>query len=243
MANKQKTLGKILIADDETYYLKALGCFLEQTGYEVLLADGGAKCIQLAQEKKPDLVLLDISMPDISGERVLAEIRNRQIPTRVIMFTAYFRAIEDAIRFIKAGACDYLLKPVSKEEIQNAIQRALVLESTMNLVSSNPTPLVNKLMAETEELQHQATELSKQVQHLQRKDKWDNLLIRLLFLFAASLVTLIFYWLQLITNSQSLILLPIIIFVLLLLPIERIRSFSAKHKESEATFKIDANKD
>ncbi|MGC1378603.1 MAG: response regulator, partial [Anaerolineales bacterium] len=186
MGNKQKSLGKILIADDETSLLEILGIILEEAGYEVLLADGGAKCIQLAQEKKPDLVLLDINMPDIGGERVLEEIKNRQIPTRVIMFTGYFRAIEDAIKFIKAGACDYLLKPVEVDEIQNAIQRALVLESTINLVSSNPTPLVNKLMAETEELQHRAAELSEQVHHLQIKDKWSNLLIRLIYLFAAS---------------------------------------------------------
>jgi small-conductance mechanosensitive channel len=98
-------------------------------------------------------------------------------------------------------------------------------------------------MAEAEELQRQTEELSNQVRHLQSKDKRDNVIIRLLYLFVAIFIALFFYWLGLITTPQTLILFPVITFVLLLLPIERIRNFSFKHKNSEATIKIDADKD
>jgi response regulator RpfG family c-di-GMP phosphodiesterase len=161
------------------------------------------------------------------------------------MFTAHFRAISDVIKYIKAGACDYILKPFSIEELLNSVKRALALEGTINLVTSDPTPLVNKLilMIEAEKLQQENDTLKRQIQQLHTKNLWFSFIIRMIYLLAASLVTVIFYQSRILTNTQYLFFLPIIIFVLLLFPIERVRIFSAKHRETEAKSEVEPNKE
>ena len=143
----------VLIVDDIPFIAQSMEETLQEKGYKVFTASGGAEALNLATRYKPDVILLDIVMPDISGYEVLEEIKKRAVPTRIIMCTAHFRTISDVIWYIKAGACDYLLKPVSSEDLCNAVKRALALESTITLVTSNPTPLVNKLMIETEQLE------------------------------------------------------------------------------------------
>jgi len=234
---------KILVVDDDPSLVKLIGLVLELEGYEVLRGLGGAEGLRLATESKPDLVLLDIMMPDVGGDEVLEEIKKRGIPTRVIMFTGYFTLVRDVIRFIKAGACDYLIKPVEVEKLLNAIKRALALEGTINLVASDTTPIINALMVKAENLEEQKETLENQVQQLRIRNLLVNLAIRLAYLLAAVLVTVVFYQLHILNNTQSLFFLPIVIFVMLLFPVERIKTFSAKYRETETKVEVESSKE
>jgi two-component system, OmpR family, response regulator VicR len=230
---------KILIIDDSEVILDAFKFFLNEDDYEVILGKSGADGIRLATEQKPDLVILDIVMPDITGDLVLEEIKKRKIPTRVIMISGYYTAIRDVIKYVKAGACDYLIKPVVGDELLNAVKRNLALEKTISSVTSRTTPLINTLMINAEKLDRENDALEQQIQQLQIRHLWINLSIRLIYLLCAMVVTIVFYQLKILTTTQSLFVLPIVLFILLLFPIERIKVFTARHRQSEARVEVE----
>lgn len=237
----------ILAVDDEPDMLDLIAFILQERGYKVLKGVGGAEGLRLATEQKPDLVLLDIMMPDIDGFEVLQQIKERGIPTRVIMVTVKFVSLRYVISYIRAGACDYILKPFSPKELLDAVARALELESTINLrMVHDTTPIINALIVQAEELEKKMQSLQtenellqRQVDRLASKNWWINFASRLAFLLAATLITVVFYQLHILTNTQSLFFLPIVIFVLLLFPMEKVRSFYAKHRETEARVELD----
>ncbi len=101
----------IMAVDDETVVLTVLKRILEPEGYEVLLASDGASALDLLDERKPDLIILDIMMPGLDGFQVLDAIRERfNVP--VIMLTARCDQ-ESMITTLKTGADDYVRKPFS----------------------------------------------------------------------------------------------------------------------------------
>ena len=101
---------KVLVADDDSSSLSLLERFLATTGHEVLTAKNGAEALNLLTEKKPDLVILDVTMPVMDGWEALAKIRaSSQVP--VIMLTG-LDTPTDTIRGLLHGADDYLTKPV-----------------------------------------------------------------------------------------------------------------------------------
>ncbi|MBI1744211.1 response regulator transcription factor [Candidatus Acetothermia bacterium] len=101
---------KVLVADDDSSSLSLLERFLVTTGHEVLTATNGAEALKLLTEKKPDLVILDVTMPVMDGWEALAKIRaSSQVP--VIMLTG-LDTPTDTIRGLLHGADDYLTKPV-----------------------------------------------------------------------------------------------------------------------------------
>lgn len=114
---------KILIVDDENPFRSALRRLLEQK-YVVIEADSGAKGLQLAHEEEPDLVLLDIGLPDASGLEILSRFKEMRPSPTVVMITAY-EQVRDVVTAIKRGAFDYLVKPVDLEEFEFTVQNAL----------------------------------------------------------------------------------------------------------------------
>ena len=101
---------KVLVADDDSSSLSLLERFLATTGHEVLTATNGAEALKLLTEKKPDLVILDVTMPVMDGWEALGKIRtSSQVP--VIMLTG-LDTPTDTIRGLLHGADDYLTKPV-----------------------------------------------------------------------------------------------------------------------------------
>ncbi len=105
---------KILIADDEAEIRSLLKLYLENEGYEVFEAEDGAQAIILIAEKKPDLCILDIMMPEIDGYQVLKKLReDSNIP--VIILSAK-DADSEKILGLNLGADDYLAKPFNPLE-------------------------------------------------------------------------------------------------------------------------------
>jgi DNA-binding response OmpR family regulator len=105
----------ILVVEDETKIRQLLRSYFEREGFDVVSTGSGAEAIGLAQTAAPDLVVLDLRLPDVSGESVTAEIR-RFSPVPVLMLTA--KAAEaDRIHGLEIGADDYVTKPFSPREV------------------------------------------------------------------------------------------------------------------------------
>jgi len=114
----------ILIVDDETLTLNNLKKALEKEGYEIYLADTGERALEIIDKLKPNLILLDLMLPGISGLEVLKKIKEKGNETIVIMMTAY-EILEKAVEAMKLGAYDYILKPFKISDLKNTIGRAL----------------------------------------------------------------------------------------------------------------------
>lgn len=119
MRNKQK----ILIIDDELPFRIALRRILEKD-HLVLEADSGDAGLQTAKQEEPDLILLDIGLPDASGLDVLPRLKELRPSPTVVMITAYEQA-KEVVMAMKRGAFDYLVKPVDLDEFELTIQTAL----------------------------------------------------------------------------------------------------------------------
>lgn len=109
---------RILAVDDNLVNLKVVSATLEKGGYTVMTAESGPKALDMADHDQPDLVLLDINMPDMDGYEVCRRLRKKQstaaIP--VIMLTAN-DTLEEKIKGFEAGADDYLTKPFQPAEL------------------------------------------------------------------------------------------------------------------------------
>ena len=123
----------ILIIDDEKPQREALAGFFKRRKFEVLHADGGTKGLEILKEENVDIVLTDFKMPDISGLDVLKGVKEFNPEVAVIVMTA-FGSIGDAVEAMKAGAFDYLQKPVNLDEVELLVKRAL---DQRRLVSEN----------------------------------------------------------------------------------------------------------
>jgi len=114
----------ILLVDDEVLTLNNLKKVLEKEGHEVLVADTGEAALEIYEKFKPQLILLDLMLPGISGIEVLRQVKEKGGETVVIMMTAY-EILERAVEAMKLGAYDYLLKPFKLNDLRNTIRRAL----------------------------------------------------------------------------------------------------------------------
>jgi DNA-binding NtrC family response regulator len=115
---------KIMIVEDDAGLRDALAQFLTRLGYQVAIARGGNEALANIDEELPDLILSDISMPDLDGLSLLNEVKTRYPETVVIMMTA-FVSIDSAIDAVRRGAEDYLSKPLQLTDMQMRIERAL----------------------------------------------------------------------------------------------------------------------
>ncbi|MGA1658288.1 MAG: response regulator [Ilumatobacteraceae bacterium] len=124
-------MATILLVEDDAGIRAALSLALEDEGYEMLQAPDGRTGLALVAGERPDLVLLDLRLPDISGFEVCREIRaNSNLP--IIMVTAQTDT-HDLVAGLEAGADDYVTKPVNSKELAARIRAALrriVREST-----------------------------------------------------------------------------------------------------------------
>jgi two-component system response regulator AtoC len=114
----------ILVVDDERLVRWSLQQKLEQWGYHVSLAEDGATALGRVQLDNPDLITLDVKLPDMTGIDVLSELRNRNIHIPVIVITA-FGVVDDAVRSLKLGAYDFIEKPINFQKLENAVRNAL----------------------------------------------------------------------------------------------------------------------
>jgi DNA-binding NtrC family response regulator len=126
---------KILIVDDEHLVRWSLRQKCEEWGYQVIEADAGEPGLKLAQRESPDLVLLDVRMPDLTGLEVLDQLKKNGDARAVIMITADPQ-LDDVKAALKLGAYDFVGKPLDFDELHVAIKNALEATSLRSEVQT-----------------------------------------------------------------------------------------------------------
>lgn len=130
---------RILIVDDDIDSLKLIGLMLQRHGYEVLAANAGKQALQKAESERPNLIILDVMMPDMNGLEVCRRLRSNAktagIP--IIMFTAK-TLIDDKVKGFEAGADDYLTKPTHPAELASRVKAILARNVTKSPQTTTP---------------------------------------------------------------------------------------------------------
>ncbi len=119
-----ETKGCILVVEDEPAIMAGVKDNLELEGFEVLTAETGAAGLRLAENRKPDLVVLDIMLPDMSGFEVCSTLREKGLKSFIVMLTAKKDEV-DIVRGLTLGADDYITKPFSLVEFLARIKAVL----------------------------------------------------------------------------------------------------------------------
>lgn len=114
----------LLLVDDDERLRRALERALSLEGFGVRGASGGREAVRAIAERRPDLILLDLGMPDVDGLTVLRHLRNEGVDAPVLILSARTE-IDERVRGLEAGADDYLVKPFAIAELRARIQALL----------------------------------------------------------------------------------------------------------------------
>ncbi|MDV2494764.1 MAG: response regulator [bacterium] len=126
MSGTNDMSNKVLVVDDEPDFCEALRDFLGSKGYEVAIALSGEEALLAYMQEKPDVVLLDMMMPGMSGLVTLRELKGLDQGANVIMVTAVHE--EDIAKQAMAeGAFDYITKPVNRDYLELVILTKIIL--------------------------------------------------------------------------------------------------------------------
>ncbi len=117
-------MAKILIVDDAEFLRVRISKMLSGDGHEIVEAENGARAVEQYKLIHPDLVLMDITMPEMDGLSALKAIRSFDPKARVIMLTALGQE-SVVLEAIKSGARDFIVKPFERERVINAISKIL----------------------------------------------------------------------------------------------------------------------
>jgi pilus assembly protein CpaE len=117
---------KILIIDDDHNTLQLIDLMLQRKGYQTVSASNGMQGLLKMDEESPDLILLDVMMPDMDGYEVARRVRNNPETTGIpiLMFTAKSQ-VDDKVTGFEAGADDYITKPTTPKELQTHVRTLL----------------------------------------------------------------------------------------------------------------------
>ena len=115
---------KLLVVDDDRGHLSALRNILGKLKYQVTGAENGESAVALCRQQPFDLLLMDVRMAGMSGIDAMREILAYNPAIPIVIMTAY-SGVENAVQALKAGAYDYLTKPLDFDELQITLERAL----------------------------------------------------------------------------------------------------------------------
>lgn len=167
----------ILVIDDERLVRWTLKEFLEDEGFEVSEAEDGIEGLSRIEILKPDLIIVDHMMPNLGGIDMLQKLRDKHDHTPAIMLTAVNQA-KEAVRALKLGAFDYILKPINLGELKKAIDDALTNEvSSQEDKNTSQSDLEGEYDFQNMIGQSQAIELSYAKLHVIAKSTTINVLI------------------------------------------------------------------
>src|SRR5499425_2749151 len=160
VGERHKPEARLLVVEDEPNILELLGASLRYAGFDVVTAAVGADAVQAAQRHRPDLIVLDVMLPDMDGFDVLRRLRGGGTRTPVVFLTAR-DSTEDKIRGLTLGGDDYVTKPFSLEEVIARI-RAVLWRTRGD--GSEPPPRLKFADLELDEDSHEVWRGGKQVQ-------------------------------------------------------------------------------
>ena len=117
---------QILIVDDEPIWLKVLTQLLQTKGYQVKEAASGADALNTLKSYEPDLILLDVRMPDMNGFDLLDHIKKLpRLATKPVVFVSAMDDFHAKKVARELGAADYILKPIDEREVNNVLEKYL----------------------------------------------------------------------------------------------------------------------
>jgi two-component system, NtrC family, response regulator AtoC len=117
---------RILIIDDEQSLLESLEMFLTEKGYLVSCATSASEGLEMNSASHPDVIILDVRLPDKDGLEILEELQQKHTAKNIIIITA-FHDMDTTIKAMKLGAMEYIPKPIDIEELEQAVERACKL--------------------------------------------------------------------------------------------------------------------
>jgi DNA-binding response OmpR family regulator len=118
---------KILVVDDDPYILMSLEFLMKKGGHEVMIARNGTEALEAIHRSKPDLVLLDIMMPDVDGYSICKEIKSTKgLKDIIVVFLSAKTQEADIQKGLKLGAAKYISKPFSTRELMKEVNTLLV---------------------------------------------------------------------------------------------------------------------
>ncbi|MBI2992662.1 MAG: sigma-54-dependent Fis family transcriptional regulator [Gammaproteobacteria bacterium] len=160
---------RVLIVDDEQVFARAVQKRLQRAGYHSEVALDLASARRLLDSLEPDLILLDMRLPDGSGLDFLGDIRGRPETNAVVLVLSAYGEVDDAVSAMKAGAADYLKKPVDLDELmvnvekvldKGALARKLVYSSKRQQHSTEGVEFLGRCAA-VESVRHQISRISR----------------------------------------------------------------------------------
>jgi len=121
--NINNTPKKVLVVDDEPDTLELVKLVLESAGFDAILVNNGAEALAMIDHEKPDLVLLDIMMPDMDGWDVFRKIKERNPTIPIAILTAKAQNIDKLLGLHVLKADDYITKPFGKNELIGKVRK------------------------------------------------------------------------------------------------------------------------
>ncbi len=117
---------KVLIVDDEKTIRETLKEILEEEGYQVFIEEVGSRVLERIKEVKPDLIILDLFLPGISGMEVLKRLNEEGLTDEIpVVIVSGHGTVETAVKAMKLKACDFIEKPIKYDKFLNAVEEAL----------------------------------------------------------------------------------------------------------------------
>ena len=158
---------KVLTVDDDEFVREILAAYLEDSGFEVLQAENGRLGLETFRREKPDLVMLDLRMPEMDGLEVLGHITKESPDTPVILVSG-MGTIGDAIKALKLGAWDYIAKPIHDMGVlEHAVNKALERSEFLEQRKKYREHLEEEVKSRTAEVEQRRLELEKAYTDLQ----------------------------------------------------------------------------
>ena len=116
-----------MVVDDNERILQTIGPMLEKGGYEVIVADSGDMCLEILKDEKPDLILMDVMMPDMDGWETVEKIREDEANRDIIisMLTVKSRERDKAKSLDEVGADWHIAKPIATEKLLETVHLLL----------------------------------------------------------------------------------------------------------------------
>lgn len=135
LSNTDHSKYTILIVDDVISYVLLLKVLLGKEKYNILTASGGREAIEITVNQQPDLILLDVMMPEMTGFEVAAHLKNNTKTANIpIIFLTALNSTEDIVKGFQAGANDFITKPFNKEELLVRVNHQISLVAAKRLI-------------------------------------------------------------------------------------------------------------
>jgi len=114
---------RLMVVDDEVDFLETIVKRLQARGIEVTGVESGYQALEVLDQRRPDVIILDVKMPGMDGIETLREIKKKKPLTEIIMLTGH-ASVESGIKGMQLGAFDYLMKPIALDELLEKVRQA-----------------------------------------------------------------------------------------------------------------------